>query len=589
MNTPRTSTFSISQNIGHASVALINNVQDVLGLSDRTSNQYTLFDRIRNMSDEEVRTRLQTHISPEQFPQYFNAWSVIFSLMWKRMDDPDRMRKSSNCMYFSVPITTRHDKAHTLFLKSVNLNKIADGAANNPLIDNVNGIVVNSLCRSNPTIADHVMRYLTSFTIKLATDESGSRRWSIKELANVQSQECPFHLLPTPIASSPDDIYVTSVFDSVHGRPLEYLLDTEQKANLVLKALPKFCDALRTLGMHHGMMHNDMHTGNVFLDATTYKLVMIDYGMMTFPDAPALSRHVHNEKQRNYLFFTEATYSKLIEKHQSALKYSPSDSVYFTHVFDFATLMTNIAFELNKNHLWDWSNGYFEIVPAFIDRMGSYVMIPNSYAAIQREYLKTVTRITASIQDESIRSGMLLIAEGVFFMAWIQLFIHMNILKTHSDTSSSHIRVDLDDLAGEDVMHYYFQFYDLSKIEPLRIYETFEGIDTNVIANSTILQKMIMRGGKKKRTTKQKAGMIDDIDFPLRNNAEASQNDSLLMAMVENEKRRPPIVARTAPPARSAPRPATAAAPAAVYAPTVSALAGGKKPVEKSKPKKKTH
>lgn len=585
---PRKSTFSIAQNVGHASVELMRNIQDVLHIEDKLYAQYTLFDRIRNMKDDEIRRLIEARIPPSQFPQYFNAWAVLFSLMWKRISDPPRLRESDNCMYFFVPITTRNGTDHNLFMKSVNIDDIADGVANNPLIDNLNGHIINTLCRTIPSLSNHVMRYLTSFTIKVERD-GNTPRWLITDLTNPQSPRSPFGSSMIPTTGTTKDIFVTSVFDSIEGRAVCDLLDDTRRANLVLKALPEFCDAIRILGMRFGMMHNDMHTGNVFLDQNTLKLVMIDYGMVTFAktsfiDELTIQNQVDKEKQRNYLYFTNASYDKLVEKHQKALKYRDSDRVYFSHVFDFAIFMSNIAFDLQKNLSWTWCDGYFHVRPAFLDRPGSYIEIPNSYDEIQIEYLKAVKNIKqASNEDASVKKGMLLVAEGVFFMSWILLHIHTNVLR--KPVYSGPVKIDMDELAHENVniMFYYFQMYDLSKISPMKLYETFMNIDQNVLATSTILQNLTMKGGKKK----QKAGMIDDIDIPLRNNANVGNEDALLLTMIENEKRHPPLARRltASSPGLTSPAPIPVHTPAyaQAYAQSISAYGGAKKKQSKRK------
>lgn len=505
--------------------------------------------------------------------------------MWKNINDPHRFKDTDtgNSAYAFLPITTFKNTDHKLFMKVTSLIKLSDGSAVNPLIDNLNGIIINEISKMHPQIASHTMRYLTSFTTLVQKNGDTIMGWPWKNITNVDSTWCPFSASKIPQRMPPADIYATSIFDSVEGRSIHDMLRSNENSIFhVLWALPEFCESLQLLGMKYGMMHNDLHTENVFIDGNTMKLVLIDYGMMTFSNAPLpLEKYVHDEKQRNYMYFTTATYSKLVEKHQTALKYRSTDPYYFTHVFDFATLMANIEYEAratmeNDGDSWDWFDGYFMVRPALIDRMGSHIMIPSRYETIQAEYLKAVERIKKDITlDEKVKKGLLVVAEGVFFMSWILLHIHTAVRK--QNVSSSSVKIELDDLAIDELVYYYFQMYDLTKINPHKLCESFATVSQNVVQSSSILQKLrgnkLMEGGKKKR--KQKAGMINE-NIELRSNANAGEN--FLDAMIKTEKRRVPPQQRNA----QLQRPMYMTTEKVAHAPTVAALAGGKKKQKKT-------
>ena len=591
-------------------IDLIQKLQDILQLPhSRVNDAYALFNIIDSTPAERISETLQEyagrHLQGDRFVGLYNAWPVLFTLEWKSFENLYRfVQNSANCAFSFMQITAQDNSKHKLFMKMVPLRKVMDATIDNPIIDNVNGQIIQNLCRHRTVgsvIRPHVMMYISSFNalVEKGVDRK-VRQWMIKSIADVDSQLCPFNDNFNPKAFLPEAC-MCSVFEAIDGEPLDRVLQKGETAIYkVLRRLPKFADAMRLLGTEYGMLHNDLHSGNVFVDNPTGNLILIDYGRITFSEEAIGPEKIvdllRNEKYRNF-WYNNDSYMHMTSKNSQCLKYSHTDKLYFTHIFDIITLYANMEYTIkevmqHEQKSWRWYDIFCNI-KATSDREDSTITIPASLDGIKARFIYAMDVIDkASNIPDKVRDGMKLVGEGLFFLSCILLYVHHHVMPSNAQTKANKndITLFLDDLVNARVFYYYFQWYSIESLSPLDIYEMLiesfkdDQTDENVIAYLPTMQKLmndrIGKGGKKKR-----GGMNQNEDMiKMRDNMNVDE-DVFFDAMLKNESRKIPFNALA--PKKSSENVATDRPIDAVVqtGTLISAHAGGKR-ATKSTPKK---
>ena len=109
-----------------------------------------------------------------------------------------------------------------------------------------------------------------------------------------------------------------SVFEAINGFPLGSITTDESKFLSACLVFPQFFEFLTTMGLNYGLIHNDLHLGNIFYDITANKLKLIDYGRM----------HIAAYDETNKAAALKNTFLKMIEKNLSDYAVKPSLSIY---------------------------------------------------------------------------------------------------------------------------------------------------------------------------------------------------------------------------------------------------------------------
>ena len=387
-----------------------------------------------------------------------NAWPVIYSMKWDDVYDVTGFRKaSSNCLFAKLNFMHKNYSL-PFFIKIVPVKSVMRGEVDNPLIDSVNGKILHLLIGSIPNdatqkkIREHTIMYETSFNSIIKANGT----LPLKEMTNMHSPTCPFSVT----FDDRQDSVFASIFEYIPGVSVMDLMKDDNIPDgreLMIGLLPEFWETMSILGMNYGMLHNDMHSGNVFYNYTLGKLVLIDYGRMTFPDdiqqalggTTTFDDLTEQETMRNGM--NAITYKQLIGTNNVA--YIAGSHFYTTHMLDMATFMTNVYFYISMKMDDKWH--FFKNLISF-DKQGKTIKINMRIRDSLMEWYNACLSVNnATFLNQEQKQGMLLIGEGIFFMCLImQNVIRGKIMLTPGMRALHIPRVDLDRLR---ILHFGFQ------------------------------------------------------------------------------------------------------------------------------------
>ena len=141
------------------------------------------------------------------------------------------------------------------------------------VLDNVNGAIINKCAELEPCIKQHFSEYIdaswvlrthTSFVLPNMIDACKVVATNQTELNRVGMHASFSRCLLNPYC----------VLDVINSKML-----TPEK---VAKKIGELFAAIRMIGREFGFVHNDAHLGNVLYDASTQKMVLINYGQHAF-------------------------------------------------------------------------------------------------------------------------------------------------------------------------------------------------------------------------------------------------------------------------------------------------------------------
>lgn len=273
--------------------------------------------------------------------------------------------QSSNCKYLIAPafmyITADSPPAHAnLFVKIVDV-PLQQGI-DNPVFDSVNGCILNMLSQKVDGTLGFFMTYVDSFL-----SYTYENAFMLEKVTNASDPQSPF-FIPTEYLNIPEPVAYnrcTAVVSyAVNGKSLADLFKEAcdefshkfskyKNYRQIMLEFPQFYNAIFTLGTDYGMLHNDLHLGNILYDAHAGKMVCIDYGRMHFQafvnvHDKFVSDFVHVEMQKFAIKLSchdknKESYANLMDEVHTRMKsLICMNGVYTMHVADLMTLAGNM-------------------------------------------------------------------------------------------------------------------------------------------------------------------------------------------------------------------------------------------------------
>ena len=249
---------------------------------------------------------------------------------------PNLIQNSANCKftYMNAVINAGSvgnlgnlgNLARPLFVKLVPVSSRVD----NPVIDNVNAQLLANLAKGSP-IAKHIMSYFDAFLTYHPTSRS---QWSIPDDDNMT--HWPQRAHPSYARAS--------LMDTIFGQPLSRARE-HMLTDLIFAFQSFFMNTIVPLGVHYGVVHNDLHLGNLFFEPATKTIKMIDYGRMYIgaaaqrPDVVPIIQYELFKYAMPHATIT--SYEQLIDEHGSRGLYNPDGSSKVC-IMDAITLCANM-------------------------------------------------------------------------------------------------------------------------------------------------------------------------------------------------------------------------------------------------------
>lgn len=374
-------------------------------------------------------------------------FSILFASCFRTIKCPLASAKvqSANCMFTEVQGQLVYpDIPQKFFVKLLPKSQFK---ADDVLVDNVHGFVINSLRKSDPTLAPHLPVFFDSFLTYV-----DGRQWALCEHMDLSNPKSPFCLTQN---TTNNYGVMTKASVSVHvtGKTLAECMDNDYDGMIAkLQTLfPPFWEALQNLVLYHGFIHNDLHQGNIFYDQTRDALMLIDFGRSHFGSmeygqvAKDIMKVIRHEKAKY------AVPNQVDEKYQTFINSRhpyvksvplPQTSIFpmgITDLISVALQMTVTAFEDSKNTF------------LFLDPMIQYsiennrllLYIPTETKHIYKNYIK----IMKTIEN---KSNMFLknITEGMFYATLFIYYTQIVMCKRNRGPSPL-AKIDANDF-GED-------------------------------------------------------------------------------------------------------------------------------------------
>lgn len=371
------------------------------------------------------------------------------------------------------------------------------------MIDNVNGIIMNDIVRKHPQIRPNVMVYQDSFkTFVHVTDNL--IEWIPSVLTDIDNPDQPCNIEELRKKSqdrksiSDWEPVCCSIYESIDGDSMKTMTRTSQ---LWQKAFSKFAELYETivfLGTEYGMMHNDLHLGNIFYDKMSDQLVMIDYGRMHFQAKEDATVEVEYPMKKNGFRIKPYKYSSLdrFNHHLKANFIRNPNGLYCMTIMDLMCLSANVALEAARfAEGWLQDVSFIEIIPHKIRGESQLKIKALTVDDLGSEFVKTMKRVA---QNKNVACA----CEGIYFLA--------NYLLFHGVPE-----IYIKDIEQID-LYFSFQFigsHEIAQRFVVFIMNTTEFLppnEKNAIANAGILLKKLIP------PTSQSGGMLQSRTTSIR-------------------------------------------------------------------------
>jgi len=212
----------------------------------------------------------------------------------------DLKQNSANCKF-----TIAKAKASVLSSETSLFVKVIDyptkKGIDSILVDNVNGKIFNWFMQQYPDMQGYFMFYVDSF---LNWSSQDKKRWNYDITSDITNPQSPLFIPegypnegPERKPSNAGGIFAcypqqqVSISCAIKGRSLQDYFERacesagqttyEQCRSIMLKFASMY-EQMRILGRDWGMLHNDLHLGNLLFDEDAQKIVCIDYGRVHF-------------------------------------------------------------------------------------------------------------------------------------------------------------------------------------------------------------------------------------------------------------------------------------------------------------------
>lgn len=437
------------------------------------------------------------------------AISLVLGAMFQSLQRPTKplIGSSANCKFtFIDAIRPAAQAPENLFVKVVPIS-VADDS--DPIAtDNINGEILNEIIENEPHLAPHFIQYVFSSQTFIHKTPTGKQYLTFEKDFDIMNPKGHFYqpqirrqTLPgtvinairrsitgykgyagnapswSPVPSAPlapsmpnslpplhDELANMSIFKAIPGKSIQEIFDDHRKAArnnlrdlfLILSRLTDFYEALAYVSVRYGLVHNDMHLGNVRYSSDADTFAIIDLGRLYLQAAHENPHTIHKirdellksgewESNRPFEDYEQYQY----ETNSHLFSFDPSGKgAYLTGIMDFITLSMNIYAEFQKI-----APGMLQLDP-FLSMSGTAskptFTLPADVDTIITQYLhfssiRTIPRWVKSV------------GEGVFYFA-LFLWHYCTVIKKKRPQPKKMFTVKLEDLVKERYFYWYYQF-----------------------------------------------------------------------------------------------------------------------------------
>ncbi len=417
-----------------------NSRKTVLSTNTSFINQFnTLYQLFRSIMFLELNSKFNCVLS-----KLYTTWDtftklsflgVLYLARFKSVDDSVLLKNNSaNCDFAIFKVKTLFNTDRKYFIKFVSYPWVGDDDI--IINDCLHGKLLNKLLLQYPEFKDHFMIFNESFLT--FTTKSSPKNWSIKDIMKL-SDKYPSFISEKKYAA---------VFDNINGHSLSDLhLDIYSKKlydYVFYVDFPIFYDAFEELGLKHGLIHNDLHLGNIYFNSDTQHLMMIDYGRMSIGsklyqqnDANNILRsemtrlnmtylknseinRSYNNKTITYKEFIQATNNYL----HSDITSSYDQGVYYPlHIMDMITLCANLYItNLQRKDNKPITMNFLTISGDIKNREKIQFTVYKSTDLLFGLYIQSYDKILDELSSWRQKSS-LIILEGMMYFSAFLLFI----------------------------------------------------------------------------------------------------------------------------------------------------------------------
>jgi len=214
---------------------------------------------------------------------------------------PKLIANSANCVFtFMDAVMGSGTGTESYFIKLVPLG---DKGVDNPVVDNVNAKLLSTITKGTPA-EPHIMQFVESFLSYLPTLTT----WDVPNDDNMENW--PFSL------EASRNYVNASVMVALNGNAVKEARDSNM-TSIIFAFSEFFMNVIVELGAKYGVVHNDLHLGNLFYVPSSRTIVMIDYGRMYIgapPSIPGFTDFIHYELFKNaYLPESTSDYASFMQ------------------------------------------------------------------------------------------------------------------------------------------------------------------------------------------------------------------------------------------------------------------------------------
>jgi len=391
----------------------------------RNTNKTLLFE-VDHQCLQSTKTNLDSQISPSKFQLqnrnylYYESTKNMLDFLYQHTHVSNAKpfeTNSANCSFSTLVVSSNPKQyATALFLKAVNYPKSPD--VDDIVVDNINGALINQIIVNGPLskYRNHVMKYVDAFYNETCTNRNAKgERMNIPSCVLYPKAEGPIHC---EVAKA----RLFSIFECIDGTSL-YKLQHNEFMKIVLKNNPicRFFDFLIEMGVDYGMLHNDLHLGNVFFDHANECLTMIDYGRIHFGYGDSLT----NEKwipeilKKNLEPNPNVTYRDYMDRNHDFIKSRVKIYGKFPMaIFDMMTLSGNLAIKIARaQNVYSYNLPFITLL---LDKKREWSGVQLNISTFESSYR------TIKITYNDVYGY---IAEGLFYLGSYIIFMCRNIGK----------------------------------------------------------------------------------------------------------------------------------------------------------------
>lgn len=258
-------------------------VNFVMGYQKVTKGQCLMpFNMYMYLATLEAQPLLRNWVTQGRFYEALASLTIVWSLLFKScVAEKPLIKNSVNCMFTIQSVQYWDGEETKVFAKFVDFPK--KRGVDDILIDISNALIMTSIGNINPKIRENMLQYFYS-CVTYTHQEGHDIMWSLQHMTTSINASNPLHISDTNVQQRTYTPKYVALFNAIDGMAVSSMLKTKDPLQLqaIVDATADFWDTYMYLGLNYGMVHHDLHAGNVMYNPTTKSLVMIDYGRMEF-------------------------------------------------------------------------------------------------------------------------------------------------------------------------------------------------------------------------------------------------------------------------------------------------------------------